>query len=245
MEEFDVERYERSIERGLLDSFDREFDADEDIEFLDNLCVILGDYLNPSSAIYWSQDLTLFSPAWRTRAERRQYIEAALDRTAGMIVARGWDPTPLFWVTKYIGEYKNREASKVEEVFDLLQRLSIAITGKSSRWLRLYDEETTGQPANDQNSSPPASADSGRANVPATKLPKVNLKTNQVRYGGGECLDVTSDGALLMSELVKNHPHPIKASEFLTKPSRTKDELPEILRKLIDTAPGKGYWLKI
>lgn len=163
MDNFDIARYERSLERGMLDSFERNFDDDEDAEFLDNLCVILGDYLNPFSAMYWSQELKFFSEAWKTRAERRQYIEAALDRVAGMIVARGWDPTPLFWVTKYIGEYKKREASKVEEVFDLLQRLSIAITGKSSRWLRLYDEEITGQ----QDTPPPQPDDlSNELSVP-------------------------------------------------------------------------------
>jgi hypothetical protein len=87
-------------------------------------------------------------------------------------------------------------------------------------------------------------ANSDLAASTTTTLPQVNLKTNQVRYDG-QCYDVSSDGALLLSKLVESHPHAITASKYFSKPSDVKNRLPPLLRKLIATESGKGYWLSV
>jgi hypothetical protein len=75
-------------------------------------------------------------------------------------------------------------------------------------------------------------------------LPEVNLDLNQVRYNG-ECHDVRSDGALLMSKLVEAYPHPFPANSLFSKPSNVKNKLPEGLRVLIEAKSGTGYRLKL
>jgi len=75
-------------------------------------------------------------------------------------------------------------------------------------------------------------------------LPQINLQLNQVRYAG-QCYDVSSDGALLLSKLVESHPHEVAASGLFSKPSDVKKRLPMPLRELIKTEGGKGYSLKI
>jgi hypothetical protein len=71
---------------------------------------------------------------------------------------------------------------------------------------------------------------------------KVNKDLNQVRYDG-VCYDVKSDGALLFDELVCAYPDPISASKLFSKPSRVKNELPEILKEMVKSEPAKGYRL--
>lgn len=78
----------------------------------------------------------------------------------------------------------------------------------------------------------------------SSSLPEVNLDTNQVRYGG-QCYDVTADGALLFSKLAESYPHAFSASRLFTKPSRVKSVLPDALKSLIVAVSGKGYRLKL
>jgi hypothetical protein len=76
------------------------------------------------------------------------------------------------------------------------------------------------------------------------ELPKVDLKLNQVQYRD-QCYPVTSEGALLFAALVRNHPHFFAAYKHFSKPSRTKDALPDALKALIVAEPGKGYRLDL
>ena len=139
----DDERFFRSLERLPLKPFDREFAENEEEEFLDNLCVILGDYLNPSSAKYWGADYPVFSQLWNDRQEKARYLERAIERTALMVTSCGWDPSPLLWLNDYFSGSKQREVSRVDEVRYLVGRLHLAVCGKATKWLRTYDESAT------------------------------------------------------------------------------------------------------
>lgn len=75
-----------------------------------------------------------------------------------------------------------------------------------------------------------------------SKLPRVDLRLNKVSFAGRE-YEVSPDAALLLSELVKSYPDQIAASSFTSKPSRVRKSLPEELKSLIKTSPGKGYRL--
>ena len=78
----------------------------------------------------------------------------------------------------------------------------------------------------------------------AAVLPQVDLKLNQIRFEG-ECFDVSGEAALLISEVIKNHPQPICASKICSKPARVKSKLPDKLGSLLVSEPGKGYRLDI
>lgn len=56
-------------------------------------------------------------------------------------------------------------------------------------------------------------------------LPEVDLLLNQVRYGG-ECYNVTPDGATLMHNLCEKYPDWFSASSIISKPSAIKGDLP-------------------
>jgi hypothetical protein len=71
-------------------------------------------------------------------------------------------------------------------------------------------------------------------------LPEVNLELNQVRFGG-QCRDLTADGALLLSKIVTAYPHHFSASSICSKPSEVKDSFPKLVLDHIKSEPGKGY----
>ena len=76
------------------------------------------------------------------------------------------------------------------------------------------------------------------------ELPVVNLELNQVRYRD-LCYEVRSDGARFMDKIVKAYPGFFPAYSVFEKPSDVKGKLPEPLRKLIKSEPGKGQYLKL
>jgi hypothetical protein len=85
---------------------------------------------------------------------------------------------------------------------------------------------------------------SSTAKKASIRLPKVNRRLNQVRYAG-ECYDVSPGAAELFQQLVDRCGDWFAASSILSKPSAIKASLPEPLKRLIETAKGKGYRLKI
>lgn len=88
--------------------------------------------------------------------------------------------------------------------------------------------------------------ESAKEESPHTQLPlKVNLRLKQIR-NADICYDVTADGALLVDRIIKAHPDWFAASKNgFSKPSSTKNSLPDAIKELIETQPGKGYRIKL
>ncbi len=125
-------------ERQHHDPLNREFEHDESGEFLENLMLLLGDFLSPCNSDKWT--LQPFTEAWARAREISNLLKPGLDRAAAMVVAREWDPTPLVWARRYFRGAVGREIAKVDELRYLLSRLYLAETGKAEQQLREYDE---------------------------------------------------------------------------------------------------------
>jgi hypothetical protein len=78
------------------------------------------------------------------------------------------------------------------------------------------------------------------------RLPEitVNMDLQQARYNG-QVYELTASQALGLKALVDARGNAVSWSKLgITKPSEVKKSLPKELRDLIETSPGKGYWLK-